>query len=159
MLNHRLHPQKLLRNILILCCVLFVSQVEAAPRYAYTVNYFDSSISRYRIDPDTGMLHHLGQMKTLKSPSSLVLSPSGKYLYVASQIIDFIAIYSVDALTGRLTEVAGSPVASRVRSVWQMAMDPAGRYLYVPGRFTKDLVVFNIAEDTGMLTPLTEKSL
>lgn len=136
-----------------------VSVADAAPRYAYTVNYFDSSISRYRVDADTGMLHHLGQIKTLKSPSSLVLHPSGKYLYVVSQVVDFIAIYAVDQVSGQLKEITGSPVSSRVRSVWQLAMDPAGRFLYVPGRFTKDLVVFKIAADTGALTPLTEKSL
>lgn len=159
MFAQRLCPQSMLRIALILLAVLFVSSVGATPRYAYTANYFDSSISRYRVDADSGMLHHLGQIKTLKGPSSLVLHPSGKYLYVVSQVVDFIAIYAVDSISGELSEIKGSPVSSRVRSVWQMAVDPAGRFLYVPGRFTKDLVVFKIAADTGKLTPLTEKSL
>ena len=159
MFNQRLYLQKLICTVFILAGALFISVANATPRYAYTVNYFDSSISRYRVDADNGMLHHLGQIKTLKSPSSLVLHPSGKYLYVASQVVDFIAIYAVDSVSGALKEITGSPVSSHVRSVWQLGMDPVGRFLYVPGRFTKDLVVFNIAADTGALTPLMEKSL
>ncbi len=151
--------QKKLRSLLIFLSMFLVTVVQATPRYAYTVNYFDSSISRYRVDADMGMLHHLGQIKTLKSPASLVLHPSGKYLFVASQTVDFIAIYAVDQLTGKLTEIKGSPVPSRVRSVWQLGIDPFGRFLYVPGRFTKDLVVFKIAQETGALTPLTKQSL
>lgn len=159
MTNQALRYQTLHRFVLYMLCVFAASAVEAVPRYAYTANYFDSSISRYRVDADTGMLHHLGQITTLKSPSSLVMHPSGKYLYVVSQVVDFIAIYAVDSVTGQLSEIAGSPVPSRVRSVWEMGIDPAGRFLYVPGRFTKDLVVFKIAPATGAITPLTEESL
>jgi 6-phosphogluconolactonase (cycloisomerase 2 family) len=136
-----------------------MSQVSAAPRFLYAANYFGGSISIYRIDAETGMLHHLSHVPTFKSPSALILHPSNKFLFVASQTIDEIAIYRVDAHSGKLTEIADSPVPSHVRSVFRLEVSPDGRYLYVPGRFGADLAIFHIDPATGALTPAVEKKL
>lgn len=131
---------------------------EAALRYAYSVNYFGSSISIYRADA-SGMLHHHGLVPTVKSPSALILHPSGKYLYVVSQVVDLIAIYAVDGESGALHEIDASPVSSNVRSVWQLGISPDGQFLYVPGRFTQDLMVFRIDAASGALSPLLKDKL
>ena len=129
------------------------------PRFVYTANYFGGSISIYRADPETGMLYHQSLVPTFKSPSSIALHPSGKFLFVVSQTIDQIAIYRVDAQTGGLTEIPESPISSRVRSSWQLQVSPDGKYLYVPGVYTFDLVVFKIDPESGALSPLMDKSL
>jgi 6-phosphogluconolactonase (cycloisomerase 2 family) len=132
--------------------------VSATPRFVYAANYYDASISTYRVDPETGMLQHLRHTPTLKSPSTLVLRPDGQYLYVTSQVLDEIAIYRVDQQSGALTEIKASPVASGVRSNFRLAMSPDGKFLYVPGRFTQNLMVFRSAPETGELTPLADNN-
>jgi len=145
--------------ILILWIAIGSGTAFAVPRFAYTANYFGSSISIYRVDTETGMLHHLSHVPTLKSPSTVLLHPSGKFLFTVSQTVDQIAIYRIDPRTGGLTEIPESPIPSRVRSAWQLAVSPDGKYLYVPGVFTADLVVFKINPESGALTPLMDKSL
>jgi 6-phosphogluconolactonase len=149
------------RLLLLLALVLglYAQFAGAVPRYAYAVNYFGGSISIYRVDAETGMLYHQSHVPTFKSPSTLILHPSGKFLYVASQTIDQIAIYRVDSQTGALAEIPQSPVAAGVRSAFQLAVSPDGRYLYVPGRFTYDVAVFKIDQASGALSPLLDKTL
>lgn len=132
---------------------------DAVPRFAYTANYFGSSISIYRVDAETGLLHHQSHVPAFKSPSTVLLHPTGKFLFTVSQTVDQIAIYRVDAQTGGLTEIPESPIPSRVRSAWQLAVSPDGKYLYVPGVFTASLEVFKINPESGALTPLLDKSL
>jgi 6-phosphogluconolactonase (cycloisomerase 2 family) len=126
--------------------------VLAVPRFAYTANYFGSTVSIYSVDSDTGMLRHRSHVPTVKSPSSVILHPSGKFLYAISQATDKIAIYHVNAKTGALTETDDSRVHAGVRSSFQLAISPDGQFLYVPGRFTADFVVHRINQDTGALT-------
>jgi 6-phosphogluconolactonase (cycloisomerase 2 family) len=131
----------------------------AVPRFAYTANYFGSSISIYRVDAETGMLHHLSHVPTFKSPSTVILHPTGKFLFTVSQTVDQIAIYRVDAQTGALTEIPESPIPSGTRSAWQLEVSPDGKYLYVPGVFSSNLMVFKIDPERGALTPLTKELL
>lgn len=130
----------------------------AVPRFVYTANYFDSTISTYRVDANTGMLRHLRYMATIEKPSSLVLRPDGKFLYVVSQSVDKIAIYRVDKKSGRLTEIKASPIDSHVRSNFRMVMSPDGKFLYVPGRFTANLMVFHSDPETGELSLLKKNN-
>lgn len=130
----------------------------AVPRFIYTANYFDSTISTYRVVPNTGMLRHLRYMPTIRKPSALVLRPDGKFLYVISQTIDKIAIYRVDKKSGTLTQIKASPVDSHVRSNFRMVMSPDGKYLYVPGRFTANLMVFRSDPKTGELSLLKKNN-
>lgn len=132
--------------------------VSAASRFVFAVNYIAGSVSTYRVDADTGMLHHIRFTPTLENPSTLVLRPDGKFLYVTSQGLDKIVIYRVDKHSGVLTEIKNSPVASGVRSNFRMAMSPDSKLLYVPGRFTSNLMVFRSDPETGELMPLEENN-
>ena len=129
----------------------------AVPRFIFAVNYFADSISTYRSD-ESGLLFHHVVTPVIKKPSSIVLRPDGKFLYVASQMLDEIAIYRVDAVAGTLVEIKDSPIPSGVRSVFQLGISPKGDLLYVPGRFTNNLMVYRIHADTGALTPLEKNN-
>ena len=151
------------RKVIWLCVVGFVvfmsSSAHAVPRFAYTANYFASSISIYLVDSDTGIMRHRAHVPTVKSPSTVILHPSGKFLYAVSQVLDKIAIYRVNAKTGALTEIDDSRVDAGVRSAFQLRISPDGKFLYVPGRFTGNLVVHRIDQNTGALTLLSQNNL
>ena len=140
--------------VLVLMLGLSSFSVFAVPRYVYTANYYGSTVSIYRVDSETGMLRHLSHVPTVKSPSTVTLHPSGKFLYAVSQAIDEIAIYRVNAKTGALTETAESRVSAGVRSTFQLLISPDGKYLYTPGRFTSDFVIHRINQETGALTKI-----
>ena len=144
-------------NVVVLCMVLPLS-VSAATRFVFTANFFGSSISTYHVDAETGMLRHYMLTPTVKSPSTVLLHPSGRFLYAVSQVTDIIAIYRVDPRDGVLTETKESRVNAGVRSAFQLGVSPDGKLLYVPGRFTQNLMIFRINQQTGALTPLEENN-
>ena len=146
--------QGLVRVCLLVLLAMANFSVSAAPRFVYSANYFGSSISIFQVDGATGMLRHLSHVPTLKSPSTVLLHPSGRFLYTVSQVIDQIAIYQVDAVSGGLSEIADSPVATGVRSSFQLEVSPDGRLLFAPGRFSQNLMVFRIDQQTGALSAL-----
>jgi 6-phosphogluconolactonase len=47
-------------------------------------------------------------------PSNVVIDPAGTFAYVANQLSDSVSVYAINATTGALTEVSGSPFAAGV---------------------------------------------
>jgi 6-phosphogluconolactonase len=88
----------------------------------------------------------------------------GRFLYVSTTDISGLAqvwAFSIDAATGMLTPVAGSPYFTAYAIPGTMAIDPSGRFLYVVyGRTTggvtptDDIVAFAIDATSGVLMPV-----
>ena len=115
----------------------------------------------FAIDSATGALSPTSSVtlgKFLKN--SAVITPNGRYLYqndldrnddlfpTSLQIAGF----SLDAATGALSPVPGSPLTlttpspSTTSRTGPMAIDPTGKFLYVPYQF----VVVNVGTDGGL---------
>jgi len=45
-------------------------------------------------------------------PLSVVIDPAGQFAYVANENSNDVSVYSIDATTGALTAVGGSPFAA-----------------------------------------------
>src|SRR5262245_31948893 len=75
-----------------------------------------------------------------------------KFLYAAScgnnGVIDG---YTVDATTGALTAIAGSPLATGLSCPEFMVVDPAQKFLFVPDEGNDAIHVYSIGA-TGALT-------
>ena len=78
---------------------------------------------------------------------------AGKYLYAVNQGSNNVSAYAVDAATGALKAVAGSPFAAG-RGAWRPATDPAGKFLFVVNQGANNVSVYAINADTGALTPV-----
>jgi len=66
-------------------------------------------------------------------PKAFLVHPTGKYLfaiYNAQNAVGSVAVFAIDANTGALAPVAGSPFSTAYSSV-ALAQDPAGKFLYV----------------------------
>jgi 6-phosphogluconolactonase (cycloisomerase 2 family) len=87
-------------------------------------------------------------------PQSLVVDPTGRFLYVANQESTDVTAFSINASTGALTALPGSPVfiGSAPEAV---AVDPTGRFLYVSASSAQGQSIFEFAIDpvAGVLTP------
>jgi len=124
--------------------------------YVYATIPAANQIIAYREDPNSGVLTQLsGSPYSVGDGAiSLVLHPSGKYLYVANpgQLENDISQFTI-ASDGTLTEPnARVSVAPNASQPTLLAMDPAGTYLYVMNVGSSNISVFSIASGTGVLT-------
>jgi 6-phosphogluconolactonase (cycloisomerase 2 family) len=98
-------------------------------------------------------------------PVRLSVNPSGQYVYTENVdaagtggfTLQSISGFSVDATTGALASVAGSPFATPVSAtVGGLAMHPSGNFLYVAsGTAANGILAWSIEATNGALTPLT----
>jgi len=86
--------------------------VHSSGQFAYAINFTSSDVSAFRIDAG-GTLTSIGAaVPTGEQPGSITLDPSGRFAYVTSDR-GTISGYRIDANTGALTEIEGSPLATR----------------------------------------------
>jgi 6-phosphogluconolactonase len=93
--------------------------VDPLGRFLYAVDFGSADISSFSINTSTGTLSLLAGFPIsaqVAAPTSLVVDPSGKFLYLANSAGMppngpgyTISVYAIDATTGVLTPVTGSP--------------------------------------------------
>jgi 6-phosphogluconolactonase len=124
--------------------------------YVYTTIPAANQIIAYREDPNSGVLTQIsGSPYSVGDGAiSLVVHPSGKYLYVANpgQNENDISQFNI-ASNGTLTEpnarISVAPNASQPKL---LVMDPAGSYLYVMNIGSNNISVFSIDSSSGVLS-------
>jgi 6-phosphogluconolactonase (cycloisomerase 2 family) len=127
--------------------------------YVYAAIPVANQIIAYREDPNSGVLTQISgsPYSVGVGACSVVLHPSGKYMYVANPgqggtSEDDISLFTI-ATNGVLTEV--TPRASLAPNASQpqlLLMDPAGGFLYVMNAGSNNISVFSIDSGTGTLT-------
>jgi 6-phosphogluconolactonase (cycloisomerase 2 family) len=91
-------------------------------------------------------------------PKSVVIEPTGKYLYVLDGGDNTVSAYQIDSTTGALTQLTSSPFAitDGTTSPSQMAVDASGLNLYVASTIFNGnqggLTSYSIDLTTGNLT-------
>jgi 6-phosphogluconolactonase len=81
--------------------------------------------------------------------------PSGKFLYGSNRGHDSIAIFAIDAQTGRLSALGHEPTQGKTPR--NFAVDPTGQYLVAANQESSSVVVLRIDPQTGLLKPTGEK--
>lgn len=133
--------------------VVFSANIFAdSARFAFGVNGEDFSLSRYRVEPDGG-LRHLGHMPIDKSPSDVVIDPSGQFVVVVSNTTDRLMVFRLNPANGELKPVPGSPFVTGARSPFSIRFHPSGRFVYTGVRFG-GVGAFSFNPKTGAIKPL-----
>jgi len=127
-------------------------------KFAYVANTNSNNISAYTIDATTGALTAIAGSpfatgSTFSTPYPGTFDPSGKFVYFPNQTADTVSAYTINAITGALTAVAGSPFATGVHPA-NVAIDPSGKFAYVGNQSSNDLSAYTINTITGALTPI-----
>ncbi|MEV5833383.1 lactonase family protein [Nocardia sp. NPDC052112] len=83
----------------------WTSELRGTPdgRYLYVAERTSSTITGFRIDPTTGLLHRLGSTPTETQPRGFAIDPSGQFLVAAGQQSHSVTSYTIDPATGSLT--------------------------------------------------------
>jgi 6-phosphogluconolactonase len=128
-------------------------------RHAYVISELDSTITALDYDPASGALKASQTVSALPADfkgksytAEVAVSPDGRFLYGSNRGHDSLAIFAIDAATGRLTLVGHQP--SLGKHPRHFAIDPTGAYLLAANRDSDNVVVFRIAKATGLLTPV-----
>jgi 6-phosphogluconolactonase (cycloisomerase 2 family) len=124
-------------------------------------------VTVYSVDPNTGALSSTGTFSSqVQNPRSAAMDPLGKYLYVlgsetgTSDVTAQIAGFSINAKTGALSPLSGSPfpIGSQV-SPAAIAVDPITHFIYVAGSSATTgsamLSIFSIEGNSGALSELS----
>ncbi|WP_369202789.1 lactonase family protein [Streptomyces sp. PU-14G] len=123
--------------------------------WVYVVNELDSTVTTCRWRSNTGELEPLGETRVLPSghtgpanyPSALVLSPDGRFAWVANRGDDSIAVLDLSA--GELP-VLTATVPCGGHWPRDLAAPPAGGRLYAANERSGDVTWFDVDHETGM---------
>jgi 6-phosphogluconolactonase (cycloisomerase 2 family) len=81
------------------------------------------------------------------------VDPSGRFAYVTNNISADVSAYAINATTGALTAIAGSPIAAGTNPR-SLTVDPSGKFAFVANRGTNNVSVYTIDAATGALTAI-----
>lgn len=117
-----------------------------------------NEVAVYREDPIAGVLTQItgSPYSVGDGAHSLVIHPSGRYLYVANpgQDENDVSLFTI-AGNGVLTEIfPRATVAPLGNAPELLIMDPSGNYLYVMNSASENISVFSVDSKTGTLTQI-----
>jgi DNA-binding beta-propeller fold protein YncE len=141
--------------------------VDPFGKFAYVASWGEGdtggSVSAYTINATTGALMSTGTIfggaAGLCAPWSVVVDPSGKFVYVANEGCPSptnVSMFTMNATTGALTSIGTVVAGGRAISV---AVDPKGKFAYVASRSNPpgsvgNVSTYTINAPTGALTSI-----
>ncbi|WP_031485538.1 lactonase family protein [Streptomyces bicolor] len=128
-------------------------------RYAYLANEVDNSVTVCTYDPGTGRLtigaeQDTGTGSGTSYPAQIVVTPNGRYAYLANRGHNSLARYAVEADGARLKLLDTVPVFGDFPR--QIALSPEGTLLFAANQRSSTVSVFRVDEDSGELRPAGE---
>jgi 6-phosphogluconolactonase (cycloisomerase 2 family) len=122
-------------------------------RFAYVSNSAESieTASIYAVNLKTGQLRSNGY--ELAGVVQAV-DPSGRFAYALGATGNTISAYTINATSGQLNQVTGSPWATG-DIPQSITVDPSGKFVYVANQTSNNISAYTINGDTGALTAVT----
>jgi 6-phosphogluconolactonase len=127
-------------------------------RHAYVINEMKNTVTAFDYDPDRGRLEEVQTIGTLPEgyrgtshTAEVQVHPSGQFVYGSNRGHDSIAIFAVDAGSGKLRAVGHQPTQGKTPR--NFGIDPSGRFLLAANQGSGTIVVFRIDAQTGELRP------
>jgi len=127
-------------------------------RLVFVISEMGSSLTSLAWDRRRGALKEIGAVSTLpadfagqSSCAEVQMHPSGKFLYGSNRGHDSIAVFAIDAGTGKLSLLEHQ--STQGKTPRHFAIDPTGRWLLAENQDSDNVVVFGLDPQTGRLTP------
>jgi len=133
-------------------------------RFAYVINEMGMTITAFAYEAERGALREIQTVSTLPkgeqpdpafTTAEVQVHPSGKFLYGSNRGHNTIAIFRVDAATGKLTPIGHE--CTRGKMPRNFGIDPTGRWLIAANQNSNDLFVFRIDPASGRLASVGER--
>ncbi len=128
---------------------------------AYVLNEINATVTACTWSRSTGALEELQTVSTLppgfagsNACADIHIHPGGAFLYASNRGHDSLAIFRVDAASGRLTPAGHA--STQGKTPRNFALDPIGTFLYAENQDSDTIVTFRIDTGTGALEPTGE---
>ncbi|MGC8639409.1 MAG: lactonase family protein [Isosphaeraceae bacterium] len=125
-------------------------------RFAYVISEMGNTITAFAHDADKGTLRKIQTISSLPDGfngksycAEVEVHPSGKFVYGSNRGHDSIAIFTVDAATGKLS--AAGHQSTLGKNPRHFAIDPTGTFLLAANQDSDSIVVLRIDQETGGL--------
>jgi 6-phosphogluconolactonase len=131
-------------------------------RVAYIINELASTLTVCAYDRERGELKELQTASTLPDHFSgantcaeVAVHPSGRFVYASNRGHDSIAVFSVDAASGKVNCIQHQPAEGKVPR--HFAIDPTAKWLLAESQDSDKVVILSLNSETGQLAP-TQRS-
>jgi 6-phosphogluconolactonase (cycloisomerase 2 family) len=123
-------------------------------RYAYLANEVDNTVAVCAYDPGTGRLtigdaQSTGTGPETSYPAQIVVTPNGRYAFLANRGHNSLARYAVESDGARLRLLDTVPVSGDFPR--QIALSPEGTLLFAANQRSGTVSVFHVDQDSGGL--------
>ena len=123
--------------------------LDPAGHFAYVGSA--AGIESFKLDASSGAASSAGAAKDPAGPAYLAIEPSGRFLYATQLASGGVRGYSINAQSGELTELTGSPFGITLVFRGAIVCHPAGTFVYTSGGGVNGFSI----EANGALKPLT----
>jgi 6-phosphogluconolactonase (cycloisomerase 2 family) len=131
-------------------------------KHVYVAGCIDNAVAIFSRNATTGMLTQVGVVKDgvggvdgLEGALSVIVSPNGAHVYVASIDEDALACFSRNATTGALTYLESfkdGGIATHLDGAMSVTLSPDGEHVYVAAYYDDAVTIFDRNTSTGTLT-------
>ncbi|MGA9801491.1 MAG: beta-propeller fold lactonase family protein, partial [Terriglobales bacterium] len=113
-----------------------------------------NAVASYRVSTGSGDLKAVlgSPFAGGTSPISIVVHPSGKFVYAANQGSNDVSLFTVNNSTGQLTEVL--PRAPAGLNPSSLVLDSGGDLLFVANLTSNNISVYSVSSGDGTLTAI-----
>lgn len=129
-------------------------------KFAYVINEMSCTVTAFAFDGKRGALQTVETVSSLPkdetvqrsfSTAEIEVHPSGKFVYGSNRGNDTLAVFAIDAKSGKLTLVEHASTKGKIPR--SFGIDPTGRWLLAANQNSDNVVAFAIDEKTGKLQP------
>ncbi len=127
-------------------------------RFAYVINELNSTVTAFAYDARRGALQTVATVSTLpkgfsgsNTTAEVQVHPSGKFLYGSNRGHHSIAVFAIDANSGRLSPLGHTPTQGKTPR--NFGIDPSGRWLLAANQDSDTVMVFRVDPKTGKPFP------
>jgi 6-phosphogluconolactonase len=129
-------------------------------KFVYVINEMTLTITTFSCDTARGTLFEEQNVSAVPtdyaitekdSGAEIAVHPNGKFVYASNRGPDSIAVFTVEAKTGKLTLVQNE--STQGKTPRHFAIEPSGRWLLAENQNSDSVVVFAIDTVTGKLKP------
>ncbi len=124
--------------------------------FAYVVNEMGNTVTGFAHDASKAVWTLKESVSTLpagydtySTTAEIEVHPSGRFVYASNRGHDSIAVFGVDAKTGKLTAIGHTPTEGKTPR--HFAIDPSGGYMLVANQESDSVVVFRVDAEHGTL--------
>lgn len=133
-------------------------RVHPSGKFAYVSNAGEDTISFYTIGSTGALTEVTPRAVTGDQPSDLVMDPGGKFLFSINSAGNTVSAFSIDAKSGALSVVGGSPYQTFGFTPIRGAITPSGGFLYVANSNSATISGFAI-DGSGGLTQIAHSPI